>query len=127
MSAEDLNSVLCPRCSAEVNAHDKFCRRCGTSLWGDAAGSAGPAEKSEGAALKPEPHSRAKVLVLLFVLLGPLALGVLWKSPRFSRVEKWSLTILVAVLTVIVFALLWWAVDRFIDALGEVQRLQGDY
>jgi hypothetical protein len=35
------------------------------------------------------------VLVLLFVVLGPLGLPYLWKSPRFSRGMKIVLTILV--------------------------------
>ena len=35
------------------------------------------------------------VLVLLFVVLGPLGLPYLWKSPRFSQGMKIVLTILV--------------------------------
>jgi len=37
----------------------------------------------------------AWVLILLFVVLGPLALPYLWKSPRFSRHMKIVLTVLV--------------------------------
>lgn len=36
----------------------------------------------------------AWVVVLLFVVLGPLALPFLWKSPRFSRPLKVVLTVL---------------------------------
>jgi hypothetical protein len=39
------------------------------------------------------------VLILLFVVLGPLALPYLWKSPRFSHRLKVVLTILVLVYT----------------------------
>jgi hypothetical protein len=39
------------------------------------------------------------VLILLFVVLGPLALPYLWKSPSFSRRLKVVLTILVLVYT----------------------------
>jgi hypothetical protein len=34
------------------------------------------------------------VLVLLFLVLGPLALPFLWRSPRFSRPVKVVLTVL---------------------------------
>ena len=64
--------------------------------------------------------SRWKVLALLFLVLGPLALPVLWKSPRFSRAGKSVLTILVAIQTVAVIWLLWYFVSWFLD---EFQRL----
>ena len=34
------------------------------------------------------------VLVMLFLVLGPLALPLLWKSDRFPRWSKWVLTVL---------------------------------
>ena len=39
------------------------------------------------------------VLILLFVVLGPLALPNLWKSPRFSQAMKVVLTIAVVAYT----------------------------
>jgi hypothetical protein len=39
------------------------------------------------------------VLLLLFVVLGPLGLPLLWKSPRFTRTWKIVLTALVLVYT----------------------------
>jgi hypothetical protein len=39
------------------------------------------------------------VLVLLFVVLGPLALPFLWRSPRFSSPLKVVLTLLVLAYT----------------------------
>jgi hypothetical protein len=63
------------------------------------------------------------VLVLLFVVLGPLGLPFLWRSPRFSRPLK-------AVLTVLVIAYMalfidetirvYRAVTSEIDVLGTV-------
>ena len=38
-------------------------------------------------------HSIWFVLVMLFFVLGPLALPLLWKSPRFPRWAKWALTV----------------------------------
>ena len=39
------------------------------------------------------------VLLLLFVVLGPLGLPYLWNSPRFSRGMKVALTVLVVAYT----------------------------
>ena len=39
------------------------------------------------------------VLILLFVVLGPLGLPYLWRSPRFSRNGKVVLTLLVLLYT----------------------------
>jgi hypothetical protein len=53
----------------------------------------------------PEPaplpwyHRPVWVLVLLFVVLGPLGLPYLWRSPAFSRRAKLVLTALVAAYT----------------------------
>ena len=54
----------------------------------------------------PEPPTPLKwyyrpvwVLVLLFLVLGPLALPYLWRTPRFSRRLKVVLTVLVLAYT----------------------------
>lgn len=65
----------------------------------------------------PSPgESRGTVLVLLFAALGPLALGVLWKSPRFSVLSKLLLTVLTLGQLVLAVWLLWlvmsWMVGR---------------
>jgi hypothetical protein len=39
-------------------------------------------------------YGRTFVILMLFVVLGPLGLPFLWKSPRFSRGWRWALTIL---------------------------------
>ena len=62
-------------------------------------------------------QDRRTVLLLLFVVLGPLALGVLWKSPRFSRAWKVALTALTLGQFVLVVWLLWYAVGLFLAAL----------
>lgn len=71
---------------------------------------------------RPEPpkaaESRTKVVVLLFVVLGPLALGVLWKSPRFSRAWKVVLTLLTVGQFVLVVWVLWYAVRWFLASLA---------
>ena len=48
------------------------------------------------------------VLVMLFLVLGPLALPLLWKSDRFPRWSKWCLTLLMG-------AFLWWLTVQTIN------------
>lgn len=71
-----------------------------------------------------EPGSQAKwyhnvwvVLLLLFFVLGPFGLPMLWKSPRFSKSWKQILTVLTLLYTV---ALLWVCVSTVQEALREV-------
>ena len=45
-------------------------------------------------------YSRAFILVSLFVLVGPLGLPLLWKSPQFSKQAKVMLTVATGLYTV---------------------------
>lgn len=67
----------------------------------------------------PKPgESRGAVLALLFVVLGPLALGVLWKSPRFSVPWKLFLTVLTLGQLVLIIWLLWLVVSWMLGPLS---------
>jgi hypothetical protein len=56
---------------------------------------------SEPPAPVPWYHRPLGVLLLLFVVLGPLGLPYLWKSPRFSHRLKMVLTVLVIAYTAV--------------------------
>ena len=127
MSAHDVKKVVCPQCSAELDAGDSFCRRCGART--DAAASRASVQRG-GAPATPQPggpgtphhdvaESRWAVLVLLFAALGPLAFPVLWRSPKFSRAWKVVLTIVVSIITCVVVWLLWYVIHLFVEALRE--------
>jgi len=131
MSAHDARNIVCPRCGAEIDPADDPCPHCGVRTR-EAAPEA--AEQSPDGLISPElvsdrpdrppprrdvAESRWAVLVLLFAALGPLALHVLWRSPRFSRGWKVFLTLLVVIFTVVVVVVLWYAIDRFVEALRE--------
>ncbi len=66
-------------------------------------------------------ESRWQVLVMLFLALGPLALPLLFRSPRFSRLGKVVLTFLVGVQTVLVVLLVWWFAAWCVGELGKYQ------
>lgn len=61
-------------------------------------------------------QSQRTVLILLFVVLGPVALPLLWQSPRFSPLWKVILTILVVIQTALVVLIAWYTIDVFIVA-----------
>lgn len=51
--------------------------------------------------LTPWYHRRWAVLVLLFLVLGPFGLPLLWRSPSFTRGWKIALTVAMAIYTVL--------------------------
>ena len=63
-------------------------------------------------------ENRGAVLLLLFVILGPLALRVLWKSSRFSPAWKTVLTVLALGQFVLVVWLLWYVVNWMLAAFA---------
>ena len=65
-------------------------------------------------------HSVGFVLLMLFVVLGPLGLPLLWKSPRFSQVAKIALTVVVVACTV---WLLVASIDLVTKMINELQAL----
>ena len=58
-------------------------------------------------------YRRWVVVLLLFVVLGPLGLPLLYKSPRFSKTGKWVLTIL----TVLYTGYLVWVTVKSFEAI----------
>jgi polyferredoxin len=61
------------------------------------------------------------VLVLLFVVLGPLALPLLYKSPKFSKTLKIILTIAVIIYT---SYLIFVSVELGIEVYRRIEELQ---
>lgn len=66
-------SNTCSTCDAAVDQSDRYCRACGKGLQDTAL---------------PWHHRRPVVLVLLFFVLGPLGIRLLWNSPAFSLRER---------------------------------------
>ncbi len=78
-------TISCRRCLAVIDAEDNYCRRCGLSTRGGEAWY----------------HSPAFVILMLFVIIGPLAIPLLWRSPRFSTTAKWAITVVNVVYTLL--------------------------
>ena len=90
MSNPGVPQIVCGKCKAAIDASDNYCRRCGTPTTGRAG----------SAAWWDSPWL---VLVLLFLVLGPFALPMLWRSRRFTPLWKMVLTLMVLGVTVYAF------------------------
>jgi hypothetical protein len=130
---DHIEKLVCRGCYAVLDAGDNFCRYCGAP-----AGSASrrpPARGDAGLPVQAElvaPPAAARgwsespwaVLLLLFCVLGPLALPMLWRSRRFSRFWKLVLTAIVVGLTALVLGLIWYVFDKLVEPLRDLHRLQ---
>ncbi|MDP3921677.1 MAG: hypothetical protein Q8R76_12840 [Candidatus Omnitrophota bacterium] len=59
------------------------------------------------------------VLAALFLVLGPLAFPLLWKSPCFNRFWKIFLTVFVSGLTIALMAGSWHTFNTLMEKLRE--------
>jgi ribosomal protein L40E len=126
-----IEKIVCRRCFALLEVEDNYCRRCGTPTARVQAAWAAESGKADSPPL-PEPKSRGKlldgrisVLTMLFAVLGPLALPLLWQSPRFSLAWKVVLTLAVLLLTGIVVGLFCYVVQMTLAPLKELQQVKG--
>ena len=124
---ETRTRAVCRQCFEFLDTGDNFCRYCGgLTEHGAAQVKIGklPPPATCGPAVKPPSWLESPVVVLpaLFLLIGPLALPMLWRSRRFTRFWKIGLTIAVLLLTV---ALVWYTVHAVNQALEPlVQELR---
>lgn len=99
------NTNACPACGTTMAGAAKYCSQCGTPF--DPA-----ATRSQ-----PQPikwyYNIWFVLVMLFFVLGPFGLPLVWKHPRFSRGLKWGLTALTLAYTL-------WLIDAAIRVTRAV-------
>ena len=135
MNGQGIEHVLCRHCCDVVDAIDHFCRHCGFPLAeGGISGSnslppdrrpiraevvSTPLKFSGGAAKWSE--NPWVVLVLLFFVLGPLGLPMLWRSRRFSLLWKVLLTALIVAVTVFILAMVWYVTYQLLAQLRELK------
>ncbi|HYW80142.1 MAG TPA: hypothetical protein VE890_11225 [Thermoguttaceae bacterium] len=132
-TAHEIKKIVCHRCYTVLDVGDNFCRQCGAvtgtgpmeipGVRGSGGSAEGPfhSESAQGGLRPGWSESPAIVLVSLFVLLGPLALPMLWRSRRFSAAWKIALTVVVVVLTVVMCWLVWYLTMELLRPLREFQ------
>jgi hypothetical protein len=127
--------IVCRGCYAVLDAGDSFCRCCGAATTGTVAarpandGSRNLSALSQpfagpGAARGKWTESPWFVLLVLFLVLGPLGLPLLWRSRRISRLWKFLLTALMVGLTAWILGLIWYTLDKALEPLRELHQLQ---
>jgi ribosomal protein L40E len=131
-----IEKIVCRRCFALLEVEDNYCRRCGTPTPRVQTAWAAEGEKGDSPHL-PVPlfppksgggkllEGRITVLTMLFAVLGPLALPLLWRSSRFSLAWKVALTLLVLLLTGIVIGLFSYVVQMTLAPLKELHEVKG--
>ena len=60
------------------------------------------------------------ILALMFLVLGPLALPLLWRSTRFSRSAKIALTVTVSIVTALVVVALYLVIKSCVEQLRAI-------
>jgi hypothetical protein len=79
-------AASCWSCHRPLAANDHYCGTCG---------------QGQGAFLAWQ-YRPLWIFVLAFTALGPLALPLVWRTPRFDRATKWMVTVVLVVITVYV-------------------------
>jgi ribosomal protein L40E len=132
MTDSVIETTICHECCAEIGATDNYCRHCGmttANLAGQWGGNTSAASRSVNPALslfvRPKwSESPWIVLPLLFLLLGPFALPLLWRSHRFTPVWKSVLTVAVAGVTLFAIWSVWFSLQQALAPLGELDKLR---
>jgi hypothetical protein len=120
MNDPDPPKPVCSQCTAVLDSDDNYCRRCGLPTPVGVKLGVSPRAKQP-----PAWESPWVVLPLLFFLLGPLALPLLWRSHRFTLPWKGFLTAFVTGLTVFLVWSTWITLERTLAPLQQALELSG--
>jgi hypothetical protein len=134
MSSLVIETTVCHGCYAVLDATDNYCRHCGTPTVIQAALSEGDlpaasfatppafAPRTQPAKLSESPWV---VLPLMFLVLGPFGLPLLWRSRRFTLLWKGVLTAIMAAVTVFFLWSVWFSLHQMLAPLQELDRIRG--
>ena len=121
-TALDIEKIVCPQCWAMLDVGDNFCRHCGMPT-----GSSAPSRPLPARGIPRHAAGRPGwlenvwvVLAMLFFVLGPLALPMLWRSRCFSPTWKLILTTVVLAITAFMLWWIWHSVDKALAPLREL-------
>lgn len=129
MEAAEVQKIVCRQCFAVLDVGDNYCRHCGTPT-ADGGGMpprpSPPSPIAGGGVKRPKgSESPWVVLLMLFVVLGPLALPMLWGNRHFSPVWKIVLTVVMVFVTGLVIFLAWYVVAKALEPLEQLKSLKG--
>lgn len=87
----------CPLCAEEIQVAAIKCKHCGEFLDGSS--------RSQAAEQKLPWYFRTSSIVLVFCMVGPLALPMIWWRPRTSLIWKVGLTIAILVVSWVLYVM----------------------
>jgi RNA polymerase subunit RPABC4/transcription elongation factor Spt4 len=108
MNAPVVAQIACHRCKAALDAGDNFCRHCGAS--------------AHSATQSSIWNNLCVMLAMLFLVAGPFALPMLWRSRRYSLTWKYVLTFLVIAEAVLVVWLIWYILHLAFAPLSQALK-----
>jgi hypothetical protein len=91
--------MRCPQCKEKLVTGAKFCHQCGTAL---------PPEVTEKTV--SWYYDPVFVILIIFLVLAVFGLPLLWRSPRFTEWQKWTISILTVIYTGLILGLTFYLV-----------------
>ena len=95
-----LDKTLCRRCATVLESTDLYCPHCGQTTAEDWAA---PGSPDSGGHVRLRDR-RWFVLAMLFFVVGPFALPMLWRSRAFTPLAKTAFTVLGLFTTLLAFS-----------------------
>ncbi len=133
----EIENIVCPACFAVLDAGDRFCRHCGAATSGDQ-----PAVQPADALSRPchcqvqmlgdSPAARPRwtdnpwvVLPVVFLVLGPIGIPMLWRSRRIAPRWKILVTIAVLGLTAFIAVMIHHSLSASLAPLQQLHHIRG--
>lgn len=105
----------CPFCAELIQPEAIKCRYCGEFLHGF--------RRSDIKSKSEKWYYSTTAVVISILLVGPLALPVVWKSPRFKILTKIIITIIVIILTILLIEEIVYIYSKIFDQLKQLDTL----